>query len=65
MLYKWKRADVDDKRENNINAERQKKSPAASNYRHIICLPLVWKLLTGVIAEENYGFLDATLSFLQ
>ena len=31
---------------------------AASNYRPVTCLPLVWKLLTEVIAEETYGFLD-------
>ena len=25
------------------------------------CLPFVWKILTGVIAEEVYGFLDTNL----
>ena len=39
----------------------KEKGKAASNYRPITCLPLVWKLLTGVIAEENYGFLDTNL----
>ena len=34
---------------------------AASNYRPIICLSLIWKLLTGVIAEKVYGFLDTNL----
>ena len=33
----------------------------ASNYRPISCLPLVWKLLTGVIAEEIFGFLETNL----
>ena len=39
----------------------KEKGKAASNYRPIICLPLVWKLLTGVIAEEVYGLLDENL----
>ena len=30
----------------------KEKGEKASNYRPIICLPLVWKLLTGVTAEE-------------
>ena len=33
----------------------KEKSKAASNYRPSTCLPLVWKLLTGVITEEVYG----------
>ena len=39
----------------------KEKGKAVSNYRPITCLPLVWKLLTGVIAEEVYGFLDTNL----
>ena len=39
----------------------KEKGKAASNYRLITCLPLVWKLLTSVIAEEVYGFLDTNL----
>ena len=31
------------------------KGNAASNYRPITCLPLMWKLLTGVIADHTYG----------
>jgi len=34
------------------------KGNVASNYRPITCLPLMWKLLTGVIAEQIYGHLD-------
>ena len=30
----------------------------ASNYRAITCLPLMWKLLTGVIADQIYAHLD-------
>ena len=33
-------------------------SNIASNYRPIICLPLMWKLLSGVIADQVYGHLD-------
>ena len=39
----------------------KEKGKTASNYRPITCPPLVWKLLTGVIAEEGYGFLDTNL----
>ena len=31
---------------------------AAENYRPITCLPLMWKLLTGMIAEEMYNSLQ-------
>ena len=30
----------------------------ASNYRPITCFPLMWKLLTGVIADQIYPHLD-------
>ena len=30
----------------------------ASNYRPITCLPLMWKLLTGAIADQIYAHLD-------
>ena len=30
----------------------------ASNYRPITCLSLMWKLLTGVIADQIYAHLD-------
>ena len=39
----------------------KEKGKATSNYRPITCLPLVWKLLTGVIANVIYGFLDTNL----
>ena len=35
-----------------------KKGNAAENYRPITCLPLMWKLLTGMIAEETYNYLE-------
>ena len=34
------------------------KGTTASNYRPITCLPLMWKLLTGIITEEMYSFLE-------
>ena len=34
------------------------KGNVASNYRPITCLPLMWKLLTGVIADQIYGHLE-------
>ena len=34
------------------------KGNAADNHRPIACLPLMWKLLAGVIAEEMYNYLE-------
>ena len=34
------------------------KGNAVDNYRPISCLPLIWKLMTGTIAENIYNFLD-------
>ncbi|XP_069997569.1 uncharacterized protein [Penaeus vannamei] len=31
---------------------------AVDNFRPITCLPLLWKLLTGIIAEELYNYLE-------
>ena len=35
-----------------------KKGNAVKNCCPITCLPLMWKLLTGVIAEEMYDYLE-------
>ena len=34
------------------------KGNTADNYQPIICLSLMWKLSTGVIAEEMYNYLE-------
>ena len=34
------------------------KGNIGSNYRPITCLPLMWKLLSGVIADQIYGHLE-------
>ena len=34
------------------------KDNISSNYTPITCLPLMWKLLLGVIADQIYGHLD-------
>ena len=39
------------------------KGKVASNYRPIACLPLMWKLLTGVLAETLYQHLDSNCLF--
>ena len=36
----------------------KRKSIVASNYRPITCLPLIWKLSTGVIADQIYAHLN-------
>ena len=43
----------------------KERGKAASNYRPITCLPLVWTLITGVTAEEVHGFLDINLLLSQ
>ena len=56
MLMMWMK-----KRRTILMQKDKEKGNAASNYRPITCLPLVWKLRTGVIVEEVYGFLDTNL----
>ena len=34
------------------------KGNIASNYRPLTCLPLMWKLLSGIIADQIYGHSD-------
>ena len=34
-----------------------KKGTAASNYRPIACLPIIWKLLTGIFSDKIYDHL--------
>ena len=36
------------------------KGNAAENYHPITCLPLMWKLLTGIIVEQTYEYLENT-----
>ena len=41
-----------------LSSPKQDAIVITSNYRPITCLPLIWKLLTGLIAEEMYEFLE-------
>jgi len=41
------------------------KGNVSSNYRPITCLPLVWKILIGIIFDEIYSFFDSNNSFPQ
>ena len=38
--------------------EEIQKGKLVSNFRPITCLPLIWKLLTGILAEELYEHLE-------
>ena len=38
--------------------KHKSKSNVANNNRPITCLPLIWKLLRGVIADQIYAHLD-------
>ena len=42
------------KRKDNINPKGPSKGTAPNNYRPIICLPMMWKILTGQIKEKIY-----------
>ena len=35
----------------------------ASTYRPITCLPLAWKLLTGILADEIYDYLEKKMLY--
>ena len=43
---------------NSLLQKDKSKGNVASNYRPITCLPLMWKLLTGVIADQIYAHFD-------
>ena len=34
------------------------KGNSVENFRPITCLPLMWKLLTGIISEDMYCFME-------
>ena len=38
----------------------QEMGNAEGNFQPITCLPLMWKLLTGMISEELYTYLEDT-----
>ena len=45
-----------------VLAQKDKaKGNVAGNYRPINCLPLVWKLLTVIIADEMYSILETEI----
>ena len=45
-----------------MNCPLPKKDPAkgnaVDNYRPITCLPLMWKLFAGILAEEMYVYFE-------
>ena len=43
---------------NSLLRKDKNKGHVASNYRPITCWPLLWKLLTGLIADQIYAYLD-------
>ena len=46
------------RRRTSLLQKDKNKGNVASNYRPITCLPLMWKLLTVVIADQIYARLD-------
>ena len=47
-----------DERKDFIVQIGKSKGNVASTYRPITCMPLMWKLLTDVIADQLYAHLD-------
>ena len=43
---------------NSLLQKDKSKDNVASNYRPITCFALMWKLLTGIIADQIYAHLD-------
>ena len=41
------------------------KGNTANNYRPITCLPLMWKLLAGVIADKMYNYIEREKKLFQ
>ena len=46
------------RRRTSLLQKDKSKGNVASNYRPITCLPLMWKLLTSVIADQMYAHVD-------
>ena len=46
------------RRRTSLLQKDKSKGNVASNYRPITYLPLMWKLLTGVIADQIFTYLD-------
>ena len=46
------------RRRTSLLQKDKSKGNVVSNYRPTTCLPLMWKLLTGVIADQIYAYLD-------
>ncbi|XP_066981086.1 uncharacterized protein [Macrobrachium rosenbergii] len=51
---------MDDHRRASLAQKDKNKGNIASNYRLIICLPIMWKLPTGIISERLYNYLEDT-----
>ena len=51
------------KRRNALLQKDKSKGNIASNYRPITCVLLMWKLLSGVIADWIYGHLDQKICY--
>ena len=41
--------------------KESKKGGVAINYRPIVCLPIMWKLLTQISGDEIYSYLDGSI----
>ena len=52
---------MDDKKKTVLLQKDMVKGKDSSNYRSITCLPLAWKILTGILAEKMYSFFDESL----
>ena len=55
---------MDDHRKNSFSPKDKSEGNVASNYRPITYLPIMWKLLTGIISERLYNYLEETNTML-
>ena len=54
---------MDDQRKDDIDLKRPMKRNRPNNYRPIMCLPIMWKILTVQIREEIYPSLTSRRLF--
>ena len=57
-LHTKKCSEVDDKGRTVLIMKDPEKGTSLGNYRPITYLPVIWKMLTGIISEEIYLYLD-------
>ena len=63
MLTRSTSTRMDDQRKDHVDLKGTKKRTAPNSYRHINCLPMMWKILTAQIMEAIYYSLTSCRLF--